>query len=144
MGTEQRFGGARQRWFMPRPLVVLAVDDATVRASYAYALTATGFDVTTIDDPAAWADDAANRDPDAIVADTSADSRFGWTFVHALKTGGRTAGIPLVAVADDADEDTRARARRERCAAVCIRTCPPGVLVSGIRAVLDLISSSPQ
>ena len=45
--------------------------------------------------------------------------------------------VPIVAVAAEVGAATRDRARREGCAAVCLNTCPPDVLASGLRAVLD-------
>ncbi len=58
-------------------------------------------------------------------------------FVRKLKEDRRTSEIPLIAVAADAEVATCQRARRERCAAVCLNTCPVDVIASGVRAVFD-------
>jgi DNA-binding NarL/FixJ family response regulator len=47
--------------------------------------------------------------------------------------------VPIVAVAAEVGAATRDRARREGCAAVCLNTCPPDVLASGLRAVLERV-----
>jgi len=116
-----------------RPLVVLAIEDEAVRAACAYALAAAEFDVTTIDAPTAWPGDASRV---VVVADVSAESESGWRLVAELKRRDAACGIPIVVLAADTGPKTRARARRERCAAIVAKTCPPNLLASGIRAVL--------
>jgi CheY-like chemotaxis protein len=125
-----------------RPLVVLAVDNDETRATYAYALTATGFDVTTANDDATWQAHGPETRPDIIVADVSPGSRHGWMLVQKLKRDLPTSEIPIVAVVADADSMTRERAQREHCAAVCVKTCPAEVFASGLRAVLERASRS--
>ena len=119
-----------------RPVVVLAIDDEDRRATYAYAISAAGFDVMTSDRGATVLADRFAPRPDIVVADVSAGSRHGWTFVQGLKRDGRTAKIPVIAIAADVGAGTRARARRERCAAVCPKTCPADIVAAGIRQVL--------
>ena len=119
-----------------RPLVVLAVDDEETRAAYAYGLAATGFDVTTAGDTATWPSRVAGR-PSIIVAGVSEEGRDGWMPVQRFKRDPGTCDVPIVAVAAEVGAATRERARREGCAAVCLNTCPPDVLASGLRAVLD-------
>ena len=120
-----------------RPLVSIAVDDEETRAAYAYTLFATGFDVTTTDDVNAARDNGSAKLPDIIVADVSPGSHHGWDFVRQLRRDRRTCDIPIVAVTVDAGAASRDRARREGCAAVCVKTCPGDLLASGLRAVLD-------
>jgi DNA-binding NarL/FixJ family response regulator len=119
-----------------RPLVLLAIDDEARRATYAYALSASGFEVAIDANPVLHRDDASADRPDIIVADVSPESRRGWGFVQKLKRDRRTADIAVIAMAMDAGVGACQRARREGCAAVCRRACPPDVLASGIRAVL--------
>ena len=129
--------GAHLRRSLPdRPLVVLAVDDDETRAAYAYSLAATGFDVTTAGDTSTWRSPADGR-PSIIVAGVSEKGRDGWTPVQRFKRDPGTRDVPIVAVAAEVGAATRDRARREGCAAVCLKTCPPDVLASGLRAVLD-------
>jgi DNA-binding NarL/FixJ family response regulator len=119
-----------------RPLVVLAVDDQEARATYAYALYATGFDVTTTADGATWQADAPETRPDIIVVDVSPESRHGWPLVQQLTRYRPTAAIPIVAVVETTDIATRERAQRERCAAICLKSCSADAFASGLRAVL--------
>jgi DNA-binding response OmpR family regulator len=137
MGAAQNLNGTNRRKSAWRPLVELAVDDTPLRAAYAYALTANGFDVRLIDEPAAPPIDTPPTHPDVLVVDVSADSGYGWTFVQSFKSDCRAADIPVIVIVANTDERTRAHARSQRCAAVCARTCPPALLSSGIRAVLD-------
>jgi DNA-binding response OmpR family regulator len=117
-----------------RPLVLLAIDDEPTRHSYAYVLSANGFDTLTTD----AATEQAIR-CDVIVADVSGDSddRDRWTRVRTLRTDCDTQQIPIVALTADARDETRDLARREGCAAVCVKTCPPRIVVAGLHAVLD-------
>lgn len=137
MRAGRNLNGTNRRKFRGRPLVELAVDDTPLRAAYAYAPTANGFEVRVIDDPAAAPAGTPPKYPDVLVVDVSADSGYGWTFVQGFKSHDRAVDIPAIAIVANADERTRAHARRQRCAAVCARTCPPSLLSSGIRAVLD-------
>lgn len=140
----QGMGASLRRPSPDRPLVVLAVDDEETRASYAYGLIATGFDVTTAGDTTVWRARAAGR-PSIIVADVSEEERDGWTPVQRFRRDPGTRDVPIVAVAAEVGAATRDRARREGCAAVCLKTCPPDVLASGLRAVLDhTIHSTPR
>lgn len=130
--------GAPLRRSLPdRPLVVLAVDDEETRAAYAFGLTATGFDVTTDGDPTTWRSRAFGGRPSIIVAGVSEDGRDGWMPVQRFRRDPVMRDVPIVAVAAEVGAATRDRARREGCAAVCLNSCPPDVLASGLRAVLD-------
>jgi CheY-like chemotaxis protein len=123
-----------------RPLVVLAVDNEETRAAYAYGLAATGFDVTTAAEATTRHPFVPGARPSIIVADVSDQQRGGWTPVQQFRRDPRTCDVPIVAVAAEVGATTRERARREGCAAVCLSTCPPDVLASGLRAVLERAS----
>ena len=135
-------GASLRRPSPDRPLVVLAVDDEETCAAYAYGLAATGFDVTTAGDPTTWRSRAFGGRPSIIVAGISEEGRDGWTPVQQFKRDPGTRDVPIVAVAAEVGAATRDRARREGCAAVCLNTCPPNVLASGLRAVLDHTAAS--
>ena len=124
-----------------RPVVLLAVDDDEARAAYTYALAANGFDVMI---PNGAAAPLEHIEPSVIVSDVSVEGRDGWLRVQAFKRGGLTCDVPIVAVVADAGAGTQERARREGCAAVCLTTCPPAVLASGLRAVLERDGRSRQ
>jgi DNA-binding response OmpR family regulator len=112
-----------------RPLVLLAIDDDDVRARFAYELNASGFDVAVTASTAMC--------PAIIVATFSAESRGGG-LPHGIRTHeSPLRGVPVVAVAPDASQETRDLARRQGCVAVCVTTCSASTLVAGMRAVLD-------
>jgi CheY-like chemotaxis protein len=118
-----------------RPVVLLSVDNDDARAAYAYALVANGFDVTSAGS-APSPQDLAALHPSVIVVEVSERSG-GWPRVRTFKREALTSEVPIVAVAGDAGAVTQDRARREGCAALCPVTCPPAVLASGLRAVLE-------
>jgi len=122
-----------------RPLVVLAVDDEETRAAYAYGLSGTGFDVTTDGDATTWRSRVSGGQPSIIVADVANEGRDDWKRVERLRRDPIMRDVPIVAVAAEVGAATRDRARREGCAAVCLNTCPPDVLASGLRAVLERV-----
>lgn len=142
MATAQNLNGMERHMAASRPVVGLAVGDLPTRAAYAYALTASGFEVRVIDEPAEQPVRTRPAYLDVLVVDVSADDSDGWALVESLKRDDRTGDVPVIAIVAIADERARAQARRRRCAAVCARTCPPALLSSGIRAVLDATASS--
>lgn len=112
-----------------RPLVLLAVDDDEVRARFAYELTASGFDVALTA--------ATDARPSIIVATLPVESRGGGLPADNLFDDLRFRGVPVIAMAPDASNETCELARRQGCAAVCVATCSGAALAAGMRAVLD-------
>jgi len=113
-----------------RPIVLLALHDDDVRARFAYQLAALGFDVVM--DMTSARRDACR--PDVIVAELAAAPSGFATGIGS--EDGRLRAIPVVAVAEDVSDVTRAIARRRGCAAVCLATCSAAALAAGIHAVL--------
>jgi hypothetical protein len=109
--------------------VLLAIDDADVRARFAYELNASGFNVElTVP--------TATR-PSIIAATLSIENRGGGLPAE-IRTGDpRFRGVPVIAIALDASNETRDLARRQGCVAVCVTTCSGATLAAGMRAVLD-------
>jgi CheY-like chemotaxis protein len=118
---------------------MLAVDNEDARAEYTYALAANGFDVTIPHGAA-----VPYEHPCVIVVDVSVERGDGWLRVRTFKREALTGEVPIVAVVADAGAVTQERARREGCAALCLTTCPPAVLASGLRAVLERDGRSRQ
>jgi CheY-like chemotaxis protein len=118
---------------------MLAVDNEDARAEYSYALAANGFDVTIPNGaPAPY------EHPCVIVVDVSVERGDGWLRVRTFKREALTREVPIVAVVADAGAVTQERAHQEGCAALCLTTCPPAVLASGLRAVLERDGRSRQ
>jgi hypothetical protein len=113
-----------------RRTVLLALHDDEVRARFAYQLTALGFDVVT----QMTAELCDTCRPDVIVAELTAEPSGGAPGIGSRDE--RRRAIPVVAVADDVSDMTRAIARRHGCAAVCLATCSAAALAAGIHAVL--------
>jgi DNA-binding NarL/FixJ family response regulator len=125
------------------PLIVLAIGDDERRARFAYALCAAGFHVIGAYDPLTWRTSAPHATPAAMVMEVEDSSTTGWYAVQTAHTPDTMRDIPLVVLVGDTGALTRARARREGCAAVCLNTCPPDVLVHGLRAVLQQTAATP-
>lgn len=118
-----------------RPVVLLAIDDPTLRATWAYGLSATGFDVATID--SARSSYPAGVQPDIVLMALPEDPQSIETVAHALACEFSIGAIPVVALAADMRTPALARARLAGCAAVCLATCEPDTLASGLYAVLE-------
>jgi DNA-binding response OmpR family regulator len=125
-----------------RPIVLLAVDNEDARAACTYALAANGFDVMISSGAAEPHQDTEH--PSVIVVDVSVERGDGWLRVRTLRREAQTSEVPIVAVVADAGAATQDRARREGCSALCLITCPPAVLASGLRAVLERDGRSRQ
>jgi CheY-like chemotaxis protein len=121
---------------------MLAVDDDDARAAYTYALAANGFDVTIPSVAAASPEYTVH--PSVIVVDVSVERGDAWRRVRTFKSEALTREVPVVAVVGDVGAVMQERARREGCAALCLITCPPAVLASGLRAVLERDGRSRQ
>lgn len=125
----------------PRPVIVLAIDEEEMRATFAFAILAAGFEVATADHAIDVQQDRGATRLDVIVVDVSPASRRGWLFVQELKRDRRTFDVPVIAIAPNVGAATCERARREGCVAVCPRGCAGEVLAAGVRAVLDGVQS---
>jgi CheY-like chemotaxis protein len=117
-----------------RPLVLLAIDDATLCASRAYGLTATGFDVATLADLSRL--HSAPR-PDIVLMALPERGNEVEKAIETLARNLNARDTPIVAMVPDVGPAMRARARGAGCAAVCLRDCALAVLAAGLRAVLE-------
>ena len=120
-----------------RPVILLAIGDQDIRATYAYGLSATGFDVMTPDSRSAGQGTRAEQRPDIVVIDLPADCHDEGPPAQTLARNFKTDDIPIVAIAPDFGTASCHRARQAGYAAVCLTTCPAEVLASGLRAVLE-------
>jgi CheY-like chemotaxis protein len=117
---------------------MLVDDDEDMRTMYAYGLSAMGFEVLAIDDGGRQAHArASDVHPDIIVTELALRGGDGWTVVQDLKQDAGTRDIPIVVITHHRVESVRERARREGCAALCLKPCLPDTLAAGLRAVLE-------
>ena len=123
-----------------RPLVLIVDDDEDTRAMYAFALSASGFDVAVADSTVDPFNRITEMLPDIILA--ALESRGGdeWALLGVLKHDPRTVEIPVVVLTSRSAKIVRERAEREGCAALCVKPCLPDVLAVGLRAVLERYS----
>ena len=136
MPNAARADGCRSRHRSTRPLVLLAIDDDELRATFAYELVAFGFDVAMAR-IVATDDASAGRHPDIIVMALSIASGTTRGAAGSSWSDPRLRGVPVVALAANATGATRDLARRLGCAAVCLTTCSGDALARGLRTVLD-------
>jgi CheY-like chemotaxis protein len=121
-----------------RTIVLLVDHDNEAQAMYAYGLSALGFDVMTAADADEAHARASARRPDIILATVAVDGGHDWALLGDLSADPETHNIPVVVVTMDASALVRARAEREGCAALCLKSCPPGELAVGLRALVNL------
>jgi two-component system, cell cycle response regulator DivK len=120
-----------------RPLVLLVAGHDDTRAMYAFALSATGFDVVAVQDSGEAFRSAGEIHPDIIVADLPMPNHDGCQFVETLKQSPRTRGIPIVAISGYVQRSVEERVEREGLAAFFPKPCLPDELATGLRRVLD-------
>ena len=118
-----------------RPRVLLVMDDDELRATFAYELTASGFDVAVAETAAAPRRSTDNP-PDLIITTLSTELGAGRAAAATPAEAPWMRAVPVVGVVKDGSTATRDLARRLGCAAVCLTTCTGDVLASGLRAVL--------
>jgi CheY-like chemotaxis protein len=117
-----------------RPVVLLVIDDPLLRATCAYGLSANGFDVATMG--SGRTDYSTTPQADIVLIAFPEDRDEMDRLTHALARDLRTSDLPMVAIARDVGAASLAHARGAGCAAVCLTTCAPDVLASGLRSVL--------
>jgi two-component system, cell cycle response regulator DivK len=119
-----------------RPLVLLVEGHEDTREMYAFALSASGFDVVTARDGEAYVRAWAIH-PDVIVADLPTPHQDGWTSLHVLKRDARTRDIPVVAISGFGQPSPRDSVERETFAAVFPKPCLPDALAAGLRELVN-------
>lgn len=90
-----------------RGRVVIAEDDADMRAYLIYALEAAGFAVEALPDGAAALASCQGLPPDAVVSDVSMPGLDGFELIERLRADERTAVIPVLLLSGRAGEDSR-------------------------------------
>ena len=107
-------------------------DDAATRQGYAAHLTSLGYEVIgagtghhALNLASAWA-------PDVIVLDLGLPDIDGWEVARQLKSGTRTATIPIIAVTGADLPHERVSAMRAGCDRHLAKPCAPADLVDAI------------
>ena len=120
-----------------QPLVLVVEGHEDTRALYAFALSATGFDVVEVQEGADACTRAWETHPDVIVTDLPMPNCDGRQFLQDLKQNARTRDIPVVAVSGYVQRSRRERAERDGFAAFFPKPCLPDELAAGLRQLLD-------
>jgi CheY-like chemotaxis protein len=120
-----------------RPLVLIVEDQSELRQLYAQQLALCGFDVIEAGDGAEAVQHTTSHSPDVVLMDLSLPVMDGWEATRRLKSDGRTAHIPVVALTAHDGSGELQRATRAGCDWFVPKPCPPDALVAEIRRVLS-------
>ena len=119
-----------------RPLVLLVEDQLDLRQLYAQQLVMSGFDVIEAGNGVEALAHSTARVPDVVLMDLSLPVMDGWEATRQLKTDGRTAHIPVVALTAHDESGELQRATRAGCDWFVPKPCPPDALIAEVRRVL--------
>lgn len=119
-----------------RPLVLIVEDQSDLRQLYAEHLTMSDFDVVEAGNGADAIQAASAHLPDVILMDLSLPIVDGWEATRRIKTDGRTAHIPVVALTAHDTAGDLERATDAGCHWFVPKPCPPAALVTELRRVL--------
>ena len=136
-GGEARPHGAER----DRPLILIVEDQHDLRRLYVQELALSGFDVIEAANGADAIVRTASHVPDVVLMDLSLPVLDGWEATRRLKSDGRTAHIPIVALTAHDGAGELQRATRAGCDWFVPKPCPPDALVTEVRRVLSRTES---
>jgi len=119
-----------------RPLILLVEDQSDLRQLYARQLALCGYDVIEARDGAEAVAHTTASAPDVVLMDLSLPVMDGWEATRQLKTDGRTAHIPVVALTAHDGAGELQRATSAGCDWFVPKPCPPDALIAEVRRVL--------
>ena len=119
-----------------RPLILLVEDQSELRQLYARQLSLCGYDVIEARDGAEAVAHTTASAPDVVLMDLSLPVMDGWEATRQLKTDGRTAHIPVVALTAHDGAGELQRATSAGCDWFVPKPCPPDALIAEVRRVL--------
>jgi len=125
------FAGERDR-----PLILIVEDQHELRQLYVQELSLSGFDVIEAANGADAIAHTASHAPDVVLMDLSLPIVDGWEATRRLKSDGRTAHIPIVALTAHDGSGELQRATNAGCDWFVPKPCPPEALVTELRRVL--------
>ena len=125
-----------------RPLILLVEDQIELRELYARQLALCGYDVIEARDGAEAVAHTTSRVPDVVLMDLSLPVMDGWEATRQLKTDGRTAHIPVVALTAHDGSGELQRATSAGCDWFVPKPCPPDALIAEVRRVLATAARS--
>jgi CheY-like chemotaxis protein len=119
-----------------RPLVLIVEDQDDLRQLYAEQLAMSGFDVIQAGNGEDAISHTASHTPDVVLMELSLPVIDGWDATRRLKSDGRTAHIPVVALTAHDGSGELQRATRAGCDWFVPKPCPPDALITEVRRVL--------
>jgi CheY-like chemotaxis protein len=119
-----------------RPLVLIVEDQDELRQLYAEQLAMSGFDVIQAGNGEDAITHTASHTPDVVLMDLSLPVIDGWEATRRLKSDGRTAHIPVVALTAHDGSGELQRATSAGCDWFVPKPCPPDALITEVRRVL--------
>jgi CheY-like chemotaxis protein len=120
----------------PRPLVLIAEDNADHRYLYARQFHVAGFRVSTANDGEMAYQRAVELRPDVVVMDLSLPGVDGWEATRRLKRDLRTMHIPVIACTAHAFGGAVERALEAGCDAYVAKPCLPENLLNEVQGLL--------
>jgi two-component system, cell cycle response regulator DivK len=119
-----------------KPLILIVEDHHELRQLYVQELALSGFDVIEAANGADAITHTALLTPDVVLMDLSLPILDGWEATRRLKSDGRTAHIPIVALTAHDGAHELQRATHAGCDWFVPKPCPPEALVNEVRRVL--------
>jgi CheY-like chemotaxis protein len=119
-----------------KPLILIVEDQHELRQLYVQELALSGFDVIEAANGADAITHTALLTPDVVLMDLSLPILDGWEATRRLKSDGRTAHIPIVALTAHDGAHELQRATHAGCDWFVPKPCPPEALVNEVRRVL--------
>jgi two-component system cell cycle response regulator DivK len=120
-----------------RARILLVEDQPHLRQLYAQQLILSGYDVIEASNGAEALAHTASHAPDVVLMDLSLPVMDGWEATRKLKSDGRTAHIPVVALTAHDGSGELQRATRAGCDWFVPKPCPPDALIAEVRRVLS-------
>ena len=117
-------------------MILLVEDQSELRQLYARQLSLCGYDVIEARDGAEAVAHTTASAPDVVLMDLSLPVMDGWEATRQLKTDGRTAHIPVVALTAHDGAGELQRATSAGCDWFVPKPCPPDALIAEVRRVL--------
>ena len=96
-----------------------------------------GHEISVAEDGQAGLDQARAEKPELILLDMNLPVMDGWEATRQLKSDGRTAHIPVVALTAHDGSGELQRATRAGCDWFVPKPCPPDALIAEVRRVLS-------
>jgi len=121
---------------MPPPPILVVDDSPSVRRMVAACLRADGFEVTESPDAGQALDLAGAQAFAMVLTDQVMPGTDGLSLIRALRAMPRYAGVPVLMLTTESDDDIRARAREAGASGFLPKPFDPEQLMASVKALL--------